>query len=1031
VGGNAGQAGLLPGSYRGKVDHWGDLAREHNALFITLQESHLHPGVLDAEVNITNYNVHRTDRKRRKNGGVISYIRKDISVKEELSHSNSFCEISAQNMPKLRLCLVNIYRPPNCPTVHFQDTLVQLETFLQGLEGEQGMPCILLTGDLNLPFLRDWSSSALETFCSRVAERENSSRSTADDQRQAVMLIHLSQRFYMEQMVRENTRQNNLLDLVFCSDSNLIINHNQIINNQSFSDHNSIVVTLSLGLKHLEANQRINHSLTTIPEYDIKSGDEEDWLRMNMLLSKINWEEELKGLTVQEITDKLMLELETNVKLIFKKYDKNAKEEETEVEKVESNNKIPKNIRKLFNQKRSATKRIFKSTSAKKCLALKIKIDDIEEKLKTHYKARRNKLEKEAISKIKRNPSAFYTYAKKFAKSFSGIGPLTKENGEQITDPLETAEALKVQYEKVFSKPDENMKVKDPKEFFKECNRNINIDNVFFTEQDVRDAINHLSNKAAAGPDGIPAQLLKKCRDSLSLPLTILWQKSLSTGDIPSIFKTAFVTPIHKSTSPRTKPENYRPVSLTSHLIKTFERVLKKSLQNYLEVTLALEDGQHGFRPKRSCLTQMLSHYDTVLRGLEEGHNVDSVYLDFAKAFDKVDLGILAHKMKEMGVFGPLAVWLFNFLSSRTQVVLANGARSSASSVASGVPQGTVLGPILFLIMINDLGKSVLNSFISMFADDTRVSKVIEEEEDVKKLQDDLDRIYEWQSRNNMLFNTSKFELLRYGVNENLKISGYTKPGSTEEIAVKSVLRDLGVQMNEKADFSDHINKVVTQVSQKAGWILRTFATRSTTFMRLMWKTLLQAHIDYCSQLYQPLQSGNLTRIENLMKTYTKKIPQIKEQNYWMRLKTLKMNSQQRRFERYRILYTWKVLEGLVPNPGLEQCDPGRGGRQVKIQKLNKNSSAKTKSLREASFQVHGARLFNCLPEQVRKVTKCELKVFKEKLDTFLSRIPDEPKIGSLIPACCDQVTGAPSNSLVDQVRLHLREGRGGRNVGS
>ena len=272
---------------------------------------------------------------------------------------------------------------------------------------------------------------------------------------------------------------------------------------------------------------------------------------------------------------------------------------------------------------------------------------------------------------------------------------------------------------------------------------------------------------------------------------------------------------------------------------------------------------------------------------------------------------------------------------------------------------------------------------------------------------------------------------MRYGENKNLKISGYTKPGSTEEIAVKHVLRDLGVQVNDKADFSDHINKVVTQVSQKAGWILRTFATRSTPFMRMMWKTLVQGHIDYCSQLYQPLQSGNLTRIENLMKTYTKKIPEMKELNYWMRLKTLKMNSQQRRFERYRILYTWKVLEGLVPNPGLEQCDPGRGGRQVKIPRLNNRSSARTKSLREASFQVHGPRLFNCLPEHVRKVTNCDLKVFKEKLDTFLSRIPDEPKIGSLIPACCDQVTGAPSNSLVDQVRLHLREGREGRTVGS
>ena len=139
------------------MNHWGDLAREHGALFITLQESHLHTGVLDAEINIPEYNSHRTDRTCRKNGGVITYIRKDIAVKKELSHSNSFCEISAQNIPKMRLCLINIYRPPNCTTIHFQETLGLMKTFLQEVDDEEGMPSIILTGDLNLPSIRDWS----------------------------------------------------------------------------------------------------------------------------------------------------------------------------------------------------------------------------------------------------------------------------------------------------------------------------------------------------------------------------------------------------------------------------------------------------------------------------------------------------------------------------------------------------------------------------------------------------------------------------------------------------------------------------------------------------------------------------------------------------------------------------------------------------------------------------------------------------------------------------------------------------------
>ena len=176
------------------------------------------------------------------------------------------------------------------------------------------------------------------------------------------------------------------------------------------------------------------------------------------------------------------------------------------------------------------------------------------------------------------------------------------------------------------------------------------MESVTFNYTDVREAIDKLSVSASAGPDGVPAILLKKCKEVLSHPLTSLWQKSLKTGEIPDIFKLAFVTPIHKPGTSRASAENYRPVSLISHLVKTFERVIKKCLQNFLEVTLALADEQHGFRQRRSCLSQLLSHYDEILRGLEEGHNVDTIFLDFSKAFDKVDKFILCGKIKRMGV---------------------------------------------------------------------------------------------------------------------------------------------------------------------------------------------------------------------------------------------------------------------------------------------------------------------------------------------------------------------------------------------
>lgn len=277
---------------------------------------------------------------------------------------------------------------------------------------------------------------------------------------------------------------------------------------------------------------------------------------------------------------------------------------------------------------------------------------------------------------------------------------------------------------------------------------------------------------------------------------------------------------------------------------------------------------------------------------------------------------------------------------------------------------------------------------------------------------------YTWAEDNNMAFNGTNFEVLRYGFNEELKyVSNYMTPEAEDIINVKSVLRDLGIIMNDQATWKNHVDKVCSQVNQKAGWVLRTFRCRTTSFMKQMWKSLIQGHIDYCSQLWQPLQSGELQRIENLQKIYTKKIPQVRELNYWERLKVLKMNSQQRRFERYRILYIWKVLEGLAPNCGIEESNSDRAGRQCSLPKIKAKTRHKIKTLRNQSFQIHGPQLFNTLPKHLGNMKRCSVLEFKEKLDQYLALIPDQPIIGNLIPSTCDLFSLSPSNSLIDQIR--------------
>ena len=193
------------------------------------------------------------------------------------------------------------------------------------------------------------------------------------------------------------------------------------------------------------------------------------------------------------------------------------------------------------------------------------------------------------------------------------------------------------------------------------------------------------------------------------------------------------IAPLHKKGS-KALPVNYRPVSLTSHIIKIYERVLRKRLVAHLESNNLLCNQQHGFRSGHSCLTQLLHHFDDILVNLMDGKDTDSIYLDYAKAFDKVDHTLLVKKLHKYGVHPKLIKWIESFLSDRTQNVVVDGHMSSSAHVISGVPQGTVLGPILFLIFINDITDCITSSTIRCFADDTRISKAISCEEDVALL---------------------------------------------------------------------------------------------------------------------------------------------------------------------------------------------------------------------------------------------------------------------------------------------------------
>ena len=367
----------------------------------------------------------------------------------------------------------------------------------------------------------------------------------------------------------------------------------------------------------------------------------------------------------------------------------------------------------------------------------------------------------------------------------------------------------------------------------------------------------------------------------------------------------------------------------------------------------------------------------------------------------------------QFGITGRLGKFIQKFLHDRKQQVLVSEITSTKSKVMSGSIQGSVLGPVLFLMYIKDISKEV-TAKVKIFVDDTKVKDVITEDEDVEKLQAELDKLFEWQEKNNMLFNGSKFQLLRYGPKEEIKNNTLYFTDNTEHVIERyTSVRDLGVILSEDGRFEAHIEKVIRKVRQKVGWIFRSFYSRRVDVLKHLWKTLVQCHIDYCSQLYMPGQMQSLQSIERLFYNFTSRIPYIKDMNYWARLQTLKMYSQERRMERYRIIYVWKILKGVVPNCGVKLApDNERLGRKVSIPSLQRNGRKAIHTLREQSFQINGARLFNCLPKTLRNMTTCQ-DDFKEALDKYLSSVPDQPRMGSLIPEATDQLTGRQCNSLL------------------
>ena len=273
-----------------------------------------------------------------------------------------------------------------------------------------------------------------------------------------------------------------------------------------------------------------------------------------------------------------------------------------------------------------------------------------------------------------------------------------------------------------------------------------------------------------------------------------------------------------------------------------------------------------------------------------------------------------------------------------------------------------------------------------------------------------MDKVYNWESSNNMKFNVDKFKLLQFDRNLDIECDyNYLGPNMEEVITGSEAVRDLGVIISPDGSYQKHITKIISKVNQKIGFFLRTFNCREAKFMVFGWKNYIQPVLDYCSQLRGPTSGVDLQRLKNTLKSFTAKIKGYNNLNYWERLEKLGQYSIGRRIERYKILYCWKCMNNFVPNCGLEYKYSDTSGYLFK--EIPSKKYYITNRLN--SFHYTAPRMFNRLPRELRDDRVSSLLDWKIKLDKYLKGIPDNPHIGDLISGVWDCVTAKPSNSII------------------
>ena len=778
-------------------------------------ETWLAPGTKNSELMLDGYDVYRRDRPSR-GGGVLIAVKTNLCSEQISSSKDSetiFCKIQLKG--KKPLVIGCVYRTPDNNLEQSRKIISEIYSIMN----KNKKAVFWFGGDFNLPDI-DWKTH--EIVGHQYLKDINSH------------FLEMSQDLGLSQIVEFPTRGTTILDLFFTNNPDFVKTCSLLA---GLGDHDVVQIQTSLQPFRKKPIKRTIQLWNRADEANMQKETHELRLIFLNRFSILDNPNTMWNFLTKE----------------FKKIIENNVPSKTTSSKAHQP-WITTETKRLIRKKNRWHKKLKNSGSAKDA--------KIYRKVKSEAQRVCRRAHDQYVNDMFSADSSnnkLWTYVKRLGQDLVGISDLKDETNVLTSNPAKKADLIHKQFDSVFSDDTKNI----PQEFDPE-ERLSTMTPIKITHNGILKLLLNLDPNKAVGPDQVPGKFLKLCAYEIADIYVILFQASLDQGIVPHDWKQANIVPLFKK-GDKSLPENYRPISLTSLSCKILEHVVHSSVMTHLERHRVLDDAQHGFRKFRSCVSQLIITIDDFANCLRKHEQIDAIFLDFSKAFDKVDHEILLAKLEHLGIRNSLLNWSRSFLIGRSQRVVVEGMASSPTRVRSGVPQGTVLGPLFFLIYINDISKGLsIGTTLKLFADDSLLYRTIRSLTDAHILQQDLHTLQLWAERNKMEFHPGKCQLLRITNKINKTHGSYQILGTP--ISEVDSAKYLGVVIDKTLSWKPHYNSIIKKCNSTLAFLRRNLHNSPKFVKEKCYTALVRPQLEYACAVWDPHHQTHIDDIEKVQK---------------------------------------------------------------------------------------------------------------------------------------------------------------------